>query len=119
MLVELNQLLELDPVEIVEEQCLLWSIFLGFSAHLLDDRLRMNLLLDVDWHRRDFERLLILLILALPNQLRVERRIAGIEQTREFNGLRALLIVSHEVPQLFGGNIRALVFVLDGFNFFG
>jgi hypothetical protein len=43
--------------------------------HSLDNGLRVNLLLHVDRHRRHFERVSVLFVLALPNELRIERAV--------------------------------------------
>ena len=81
-------------------------------GRVLDDRLRLNLLLDVDRHDGHGEVFAVLLVLALPDQLRVERRIARVE-----HGLGASFFVGHEVAQFLGGDVRALVLVADGFDF--
>ena len=78
----------------------------------VDDRLRVNLLLDVDRHDGDGEVFAVLLVLALPDQLRIERRVARIEHR-----LRGQFLVGHEVAQFLGGDVRALVLVADGFDF--
>nr|WP_236691025.1 hypothetical protein [Levilinea saccharolytica] len=83
----------------------------GLGAHILDNRLRADLLLNVNRHRRHFQRLLILLILALPNQLRVKRGVARVQ-----DGLWRLLFVSHKVAQFLGGDVGAFVGVVGGGN---
>ena len=72
----------------------------------------MNLLLDVDRHDGDSEVFAVLLVLALPDQLRVERRIARVE-----HGLGREFFVGHEVAQFLGGDVGALVLVADGLDF--
>ena len=78
---------------------------------VVDDRLRVNLLLDVDRHDGDGEVFAVLLVLALPDELRIERRIARVEHR-----LRRVFVVGHEVAQFLGGDVRALVLVADGFD---
>ena len=75
---------------------------------VVDDRLGVDLLLDVDRHHGDGQVLAVLLVLAVPHELRVERRVAGVEHR-----LRGLLIVGDEVAQLLGGDVRPLVLVAD------
>ncbi len=75
---------------------------------LIDDRLWVDLLLDVDRHDRHREILAVLLVFALPDQLRIERRVARIK-----HGLRRVLVVGHEIPQFLGGDVLALVLVLQ------
>ena len=53
----------------------------------------------------------VLLVLALPDKLRIERRVAGIE-----HGLRGLLLLGHEVAQFLGGDVLPLVLVADGLD---
>jgi hypothetical protein len=73
VLTEFNQLLELDAVEIaVEIELLRIAGFCSF-AHQPDDGLGLDLFLNVDRHRWDFQRVTILFILALPDELRVTR----------------------------------------------
>jgi hypothetical protein len=79
--VEVDQLVELQPVEVVEEGELgLVGSPAGGLAEVLDQRSGVDLLLDVDGDGDDLEVLgQVLLVLALPHQLRVEARVAGIE----------------------------------------
>jgi hypothetical protein len=58
----------------------------------VDDRLRVNLLLDVNRHYGNGEVLAVLFVLALPDQLRIEGRIAHVE-----HGLGGVLVLGHEV----------------------
>jgi hypothetical protein len=111
--VEVDLLAEfLDAVEVVEERQLrLRLAFLGGVSQILDQRLRMDLLLDVDRDDRDLERLAVLLVLSLPNELRVERRVPRVEES-----LRRLLLRANELAQLFGRDVDALVLVLDGLD---
>ena len=69
----------------------------------------MDFFLDVNGHRRHFERTGILLVLALPDELWVERRVARVE-----NFLGRLLVIGHEIAQFLGGDVGALVLVLGG-----
>jgi hypothetical protein len=62
-------------------------------------------------HRQVF---LILLVLALPYQLRIEGGIAGIE-----NGLGLVLVGLDEAAQLARGNVGALIFVVHRLDRFG
>jgi hypothetical protein len=52
----------------------------------------------------------VLLILSLPNQLRVKRWISGIEDR-----LRALFILGYKVSEFFGRDVYSFVFVFDRF----
>jgi hypothetical protein len=78
------------------------------SSTFPSDRLRMNLLLNVDRHDRHLERVPILFVLAFPDQLRIERRIARVQHR-----LRRLLGVGDKVAQLLRGNVHPLVAVLE------
>jgi hypothetical protein len=103
-------LLELDAVEVAEQ----FEGLLGFAgpgglAQVFDDDLRVNLFLDVNGHGGDFERTGILFVLALPDELRVERRVARVE-----NFLRHFLVVFDEVAQFLGRDVGAFVLVLGG-----
>ena len=75
VLVEVDLLVEVDraAVEVGEEVELVVAGLLD-AGQVLDDGLRMNLLLDVDRHDGDGEVFAVLLVLALPDELRVERR---------------------------------------------
>ena len=81
------------------------------AGQVVDDRLRVNLLLDVDGHDGDGQVFPVLLVLALPDELRIERRVARIE-----HGLGGLLLLGHEVAQFLGGDVFALVLVADGLD---
>ena len=81
-----------------------------------DDRLGVDLLLDVDRHRGDGQRLAVLLVLAAPDQLRVEVGVAGIHLgvlvrivlagVGRRRGRR--LVLAHQRLQLGGRDVRAL-----------
>ena len=128
VLVEFNELLELDAVEVGEkgEHLLLRSADSlvrvnlprrtrgqgcprSCHAQVFDDDLRMDLFLDVNGHGGDFEGRAVLFVLALPDELRVERRVARVEDF-----LRCFFVVGHEVAQFLGGDVGALVLVLGG-----
>jgi len=110
VMVKIHQLFKGNVVEIVEErQLLLRLFFLRLFTHILDDGLGTDLLLDIDGHRRHFQGMLVLLILAFPDQLRVERGIAWVE-----DGLRRLFFIGHKVAQFLGGDVGALVRVAGG-----
>ena len=68
------------------------------AADFLDKRLRVNLLLNVDRHGRDFERIAVLRVLPFPDQLRVEGWIAGIEDC-----FRLALVIGCELAELAWG----------------
>ena len=68
-------------VEIGEQVKLRRFFGLDAGSQVVDQRLRVNLLLDVDRHGGDFERHLVELVLPLPDKLRIERWIARIEHT--------------------------------------
>jgi hypothetical protein len=96
-------------VEIREEQLLrLEFARLRRLAQVLDEGLRVDLLLDVDRHDRHRERLGVLRVLALPHKLRVERGVARVE-----HGARLLLVLHHEVAQLFRRDVDPRVLVAD------
>src|SRR2546422_11371212 len=71
----------------------------------------MDLLLDVDRHDWLCEVLFVLLVLALPDQLGVERGVARVPQC-----LRRHLVILHEVAQFVGRDIHSRVLVADGLN---
>ena len=111
VVVEVDQVLEGDAVEVGKQGQLrlglppVWAC----GAHVLDDGLRVDLLLDVDGHGRHGQVAAVLLVLALPDELRVERRVARVE-----HGLGRVLVLGHEVAQLLGGDVGALVVVGEG-----
>src|SRR5690349_5145732 len=73
----------------------------------------MNFFLDVDGDSRDFELLAVLFVLTLPDELRVERGITGVEQAGERNSFWFAFVIGYEISELFGGDVRALVFVFE------
>jgi hypothetical protein len=77
----------------------------------IDDRLGMDLFLDVDGHDGHGQLGAVLLVLVLPDELRIARRIARVE-----HGAGRVLVVGHEIAQLLGGDVLALVLVADGFD---
>ena len=110
--VEVHLLVELgiaQPVEVVEERELrLLLPRLRRHAQVLDDDLRVDLLLDVDRHDRHGEVGAVLLVLALPDELRVERRVARIQHV-----LRCGFVRGDEIAQLLSRDVLARVLVLD------
>ena len=62
----------------------------------------MDLLLDVDRHGGHFERPGVLLVLALPDELRVERAVAVVDRLAD-------AVVGGERGRLAGGDVRPLV----------
>src|SRR5438067_548484 len=79
VVVEIHLLVERRIVEAVEivEQRQLGLLLSGLRrvAQVLDERLRMHLLLDVDRNDGHLERARILLVLPFPHELRLERRL--------------------------------------------
>ena len=82
---------------------------LGRGLQVFDQGLGVDFFLDVDGEDRDGEVFAVLLVLALPDELRVERGIAGIEK-----GFGGGLVGRDEIAQLLGGDVGALVLVADG-----
>ncbi len=76
VLVELHDLLELEAVEVAEQVRLRRARRPLSGPQVFDQRLRRDLLLDEDWDGRNGEIVRVLLVLALPDELRVERRVA-------------------------------------------
>ena len=111
VVVEIHLLVERRIVEAVEivEQRQLGLLLSGLRrlAQVLDERLRMHLLLDVDRNDGHLERARILLVLPFPHELRIERRIARIAHR-----LRRLLVFRDEVAQLLGRNVDARIFLV-------
>src|ERR1041385_1932419 len=110
MVVEVYLLVEVrDPIEVCEQKLLwFWLPLLRLLPHVLDQRLWVDLLLDVDRHHEHCQVLLILLLLSLPHQLRIERGIAGVQQR-----LRSGLVLLDETAQLLGRDVHPLVLVAD------
>jgi len=54
----------------------------------------------------------VLFVLALPDQLRIQRRIARVQDS-----LGGVFVLGHKVAQLLGGDVLALVLVADGGDF--
>src|SRR5208337_4602412 len=105
VLVKLDLAVEFQLIEVIEEAGkeaavlgLLWLLRL----YSFDNDAGLDDFLNVDRHDVDFERFPVLFILALPDELRVERRVAGIEHLR-----RLRFILGHEVPQLLGRDVLA------------
>src|SRR3989304_3281819 len=112
VLVKLNLLVECGraAIEVGKEVGLV--VFRLFNARqCLFDGLRVNLLLNINRHHRDGEVFGVLLVLALPDQLRVERRVTRVE-----HGLGRVFFISHKVAQLLSRDVGALVLVADGFD---
>ena len=72
MAVEVHKFLELDSVEVVEKRSLGSALALIGKPKILDKRLRADLFLDVNGHDGNFEVTCVKLVLALPDELRVE-----------------------------------------------
>ena len=82
-----------QSVEVVEQVGLLGAFVLAprrLLAQVLDQSARMNLLLDVDRGRSNFEWRAVLRILAAPDELRIEVGVARIAQN-----LQRLLVVGY------------------------
>lgn len=71
-MVKIDHLLEFNAVKVVKETGLGRSFLFFGPAHIFYYALGVNLLLDIDGHGRYGEVLLILLIFALPDKLRVQ-----------------------------------------------
>ena len=109
---------EVDEVEVVEavevvEQGEFGFVFgaLSGAAEVLDDDPRVDLLLDVDRGGVGDEVLAVEFVLSLPDELRVERRVALVA-----DGDRLLHIRGDEIlrARVGGGEVRPLVGVGDG-----
>src|SRR6266487_4605202 len=108
MLVKLDQVLELNAVKVPPE------VQLGFRSGFLctqslDQRLGMDLPLNIDRHCRHFERMPILFVLAFPDELRVQGRIARVEY---WPGL--LVLLGEERAQFRGRDVAAPRLAVDG-----
>jgi hypothetical protein len=57
-------------------------LLLALRTELLHERERIDRLADVDRDGRDFEVVRVLLVLALPDELRIQGRIAGVAHDR-------------------------------------
>src|SRR5262245_47028113 len=99
MVVEIHEFLEFDPVEVRKQFERGFCTVDRPRTQLFDDGLRLDLLLDVDGYRWYRERLLVLLVLALPHELRIEGWVARVEDS-----LRPCFGLGDEVPQLLRGN---------------
>lgn len=97
----------MEQIEFLEEDLfgLRLACFSGV-AQVLDQRPWVDLLLYVDRQDRDLEVLAVALVLALPDELRVQGRITRPEPL-------ARLSVRNEPGQLGGREVRAVVIVLD------
>ncbi len=71
-----------DAVEIAEQIGLRRTALPALALQVADQRLGLHLLLDVDRHRRHAERRRVLRVLAAPDQLRVQIRVARIQHRR-------------------------------------
>src|SRR5574337_1183468 len=113
MVVEIDLLLEVGrpAVEIGEEVGLV-VVRLFDARQRVDNRLGVDLLLDVDRYDWDGEVLAVLFVLPFPDQLRIEGGIARVE-----HGLGGQFFVGHKVPQLLGGDIGSLILVPNRFDF--
>ena len=109
VVVEIDQVFEADIVEVGKQAHLRRLALPCTGAHIFNDRLRRDFLLNIDRHRWYGQVFPILFVFTLPDQLRVKRWITRIEQR-----LRVALFVCDEVAQFFSGNVRALVAVFQG-----
>src|SRR5690349_9698708 len=105
-MIKVDALLEIvDAVEVVEQRQLrLLLAYFRRVAQILDERLRVNLLLDIDGNDGYLEVARVLLVLALPHELRIERRVARIPHLRG-----RLLVLLDEAAQLLRRNVRPRV----------
>ena len=120
MLVELGLVRALgDAVEIGEEigreVALVVLAFLGLLQQVVDERLRVDFFLNVEWRGIDDEVAPVLLILPPPDELGIEIRIA-----RVADRLRLFMLLLHDRLLLGGGDVLPLGIVvlkrLDGFG---
>ena len=109
MAVEVDDVEVAEPVEGLEQRQL--GLVLGpggGAAQVLDQDPRVDLLLDVDRRRVGDEVLAVELVLALPDELRIERRVARVA---DLDGL--LDLRGDELVRVGGREVRALVGVRD------
>ena len=111
--IEVHAIGERHAVEVRAEHVqLLFAPAGARLAQVLDDRLGADLLLDVDGDRRHDEILAVLLVLALPDELRVQRRVARVAEH-----LRPGLGLLGERAQLGGGDVHPVISgMLDGLD---
>ena len=83
----------------------------ALREEVVDERLGLDLLLDVDGDGEHGEVLPVLLVLAGPDELGIERGVA-----RVANGPRGVLVLIDEIAQLLGRDVGTLVLVLDVVN---
>ena len=113
VLIELHHLAQVSNTVVVGKQVQLRFLHV-LAQQIADDRLRLDLLLDVDRHNLHAQVFGVLFILALPHKLRVKRRIARVEHR-----LGRSLVIGHEPAQFLGGDVGALLLVLDGIDLSG
>ncbi len=108
--VELDLLLEGEVrVRREEAELLLGLPALALGAELLDERERVDGLLDVDRDRGDLQVVAVLLVLALPDELRVEIRVPRVAHDRG-----PLLLGAGERLELGGWDVGARLAVVRG-----
>src|SRR5208337_389894 len=105
VLVELDLTVKFQLIEVIEEagkEAAVLGLVWLLRLYSFDDDSGLDDFLNVDRHDIDFERFPVLLILALPDELWIKRRVAGIEHLRWFR-----LLIGDEVPQLLGRDVLA------------
>jgi hypothetical protein len=111
VLVELDLLIPFEPIEVLEQQKLLLLLASRTrSAKVLNERPRINLLLDVQRDCGNCQWNSILLILPSPDELRIGVWITWVEQrTFVLDGDWIPLVVGNEISKFLGRNVRTLV----------
>ena len=103
VLVELkSRCLIRDAVEAAEQICLWCGFLRGDALQIADQRLGIQLFLNVNRHSLNAQRRAVLLILPAPDQLRVQVRVAWIEL-----GFSPRFLLRHQRRSLRSGDILA------------
>ncbi len=110
VVVEVDLLLKIrgTAVEVFKKVCLFGDCF-PHARQGVNDRLRVDLFLYVDGNDGNAKVFAILFVLAFPDKLRVQRRIAGIE-----HGFWRRLFFGDKIPEFFRGYVCSLVIMLQG-----
>ncbi|MDR2725610.1 MAG: hypothetical protein LBC90_06020 [Candidatus Adiutrix sp.] len=93
-------------------------VFFHAPQQFVNQGLGVDFFLNINWQERDFQIPPVLFILALPNQLRVQGRVAGIAEMPGCFGRQ-------KIPQFLGRDILASVLMTErsdsrsGYFFFG